>query len=125
MDQISQAERRETLQFLMSCEMPAQHKRILIEALTQTMRNEDDAADATAAGAIAPAWQPSEIERLSEFLRPRVAQNWQHADEALTRIAAELRRTPVDVASKARELGFASSIDFAVARRATQSKSDE
>jgi hypothetical protein len=116
MNRVSQSARRDTLQYLMSCDMPSEHKRVLIDALTQVMRNEDTASDEqTATQGLRP-WQPPELDQLREFLSNRVARSWQDADEVLTQLAVELQRNPADVRAKARELGLASSIDFAVAR---------
>jgi Integrase/Phage integrase, N-terminal len=58
-------------------------------------------------------WQEHEIVQLKSFLRDRVARSWQHADECVMQLAAQLRRDPQSIREKAVELGLGASVDAA------------
>jgi hypothetical protein len=113
----SAASMRNALQFLLSSDIPSDHKAVLIEALTFAMRDHDarQLELTTALDATGP-WQPEETARLEAFLTGKVARSWQHADEILTHLASQLHRNPHYVRSKATELGFGESIDYRLAK---------
>lgn len=106
------------LRFVITSDMPAEHKAVLIEVLTQALRD-DEAAElqreevAQAQGA----WQEHEIEQLKSFLHGRTATSWQHADECVMHLAAQLHRDPGSVRDKAMELGLGTAVDYRFARQ--------
>jgi len=106
------------LRFVITSEMPAEHKATLIEVLTQTLRN-DEAAELhrEAAAQAQGEWPEDEIIQLQAFLRGRTARSWQHADECVMHLAAQLHRDPVLVRNKAIELGFGGAVDYRFAHR--------
>ena len=105
------------LRFVITSEIPAEHKAVLIEVLTQTLRD-----DATAelrrqtAEKMHREWQEPEIVQLKSFLQDRTANSWQHADEGVMQLAAQLRRDPRAIREKAVELGFSASVDYRFAK---------
>jgi hypothetical protein len=109
---------RATLQYVLSADMPSEHKAVLIDLLTQALRDHDtnrvrqqavrEEGDRT--------WQEDETTRLSSLLLGKIAKSWQNADELLMYAAAQLHRTPPEVRAKALELGLGASIDFNVAK---------
>jgi hypothetical protein len=104
---------RAALGFAMTAEMPSEHRATLIEVLTQALR--DDAAADLRRQALANArgeWQEHEIVHLKSFLPGRIAKSWQHADECVMQLAAQLRRDPRSVRDKATELGFGAAVDY-------------
>jgi hypothetical protein len=108
---------RDTLQFVVASDIPAQHKRILLDAITQALR----AAEAVehrvgTQQKISENWDTDEAQAVETFLRGKVAISWQHADEVLMRLAGELHRTPADVRTKATELGLGAAVDYALAK---------
>ena len=106
---------RATLQFVVSSDMPAEHKVVMIQALTHTLR----AAEAEQHRRVnqqQPVWQAQETAQLQGLLEGRTAQGWQQGDEMLMRAASLLHRAPDDVRAKAAELGLGASIDYAQAR---------
>jgi hypothetical protein len=111
------------LQFVITSSIPSEHKATLIEVLTRALR--DDEAAELRRQAVANArgeWQEHEIEQLKAFLRDRIARSWQHADECVMHLAAQLHRDPRSVRDKATDLGLGASVDyrFAMARRQTR-----
>jgi hypothetical protein len=106
---------RATLQFVVSSDMPAEHKVVMIQALTHTLRAEE-AEHHRRANQQQPVWQAQETAQLQALLTGRTAQGWQHGDELLMRAAALLHRAPDDIRAKAAELGLSASIDFGQAR---------
>lgn len=109
---------REALQFLIGSDLPAQHKRVLVEAVTQALRAGRSAEiDLEAKKPTPQEWLPQETERIAAFLHEKVAGSWQHADEILIGLAGELRRAPDDVRRKAIELGFGVGVDYRLAKR--------
>jgi hypothetical protein len=111
-------EMREALQFLMHTQMPAQHKRVLLEALTGALREEEAAqVRAESQNLTNVEWRPHETEAVETALRGHLARSWQHGDEVLMRLAAELHRHPNDVRAKAGELGLGSGVDYALAKK--------
>ncbi|MET0659060.1 MAG: hypothetical protein ABW110_12995 [Steroidobacteraceae bacterium] len=119
--QDAQAQIRDTLEYVLASAIPAQHKSVLIEALTEALRKQLDADDreqfVRQAGA---PWQASEVEDLRMFLEGKVAKSWQHADELAMHIASQLHRSIGDVRAKAIEAGLGASIEY---RRALVSES--
>jgi hypothetical protein len=105
------------LRFVIATDMPSQHKATLIEVLTQTMR--DESAAALRRHAVAQAqgeWRDHEISQLKSLLQGRTATSWQHADECVMHVAAQLHRAPESVRTKAAELGFGAAVDFQIAK---------
>lgn len=116
---------RDTLQYVLSSEIPSQHKAVLIEVLTQALREQSDAhAREQSAHRAGAQWQTQELRELESFLEGKTAKSWQHADELAMHLAAQLHRSLDDVRAKAVELGFGGCIDY---RRAflTQAKEVE
>jgi hypothetical protein len=102
---------REALGFLPECNIPAQYKRLIIDAVETAAR----AAEASGMPQVRPdasEWQPHEVQLVQEFLAGKVAANWQHADERLMHLAVTLRRTPDDIKRKASELGLGVGVDY-------------
>lgn len=101
------------LQFVIAGAIPSEHKVTLIEVLTQAVRD-DDAAElrrqslARSRGE----WQEHEIVHLQSSLQGRIANSWQHADECVMHLSAQLRRDPRSVRDKATELGFGAAVDY-------------
>jgi sarcosine oxidase delta subunit len=106
------------LRFVITSEMPAEHKATSIEVLTQAIRDEGAATLRREAHARSQGeWQDPEIVRLKSFLHGRVATSWQHADECVMHLATQLHRDPAAVRHKATELGLGSAVDYRVARQ--------
>lgn len=98
--------------------MLSEHKATLIEVLTQALRD-DEAAEAHRE-AVAQAqgeWQEHEIAQLKSFLHGRTARSWQHADECVMNLAAQLHRDPGSVRHKATELGLGTAVDYRFAKQ--------
>jgi hypothetical protein len=109
---------RDALQFVLASDMPAQHKAVLIQTLTQAMRDKETAfLHQQAADRVGPSWQADETSQLQSALQGKVARSWQHADELLMRTALQLHRDPGAVRLKATELGLGASVDYALAKR--------
>lgn len=106
------------LQFVISSDIPAEHKATLIEVLTQSLRD-GDASELRrqAAAQASEKWQEHEILELKAFLQDRIAKSWQHADECVMHLAARLHRSPQSVREKAIELGLGASVDYRYARK--------
>jgi hypothetical protein len=105
------------LRFVVVSDIPAEHKRVLINVLTQALR-EDDAAELRRKSAeqTRPPWTPEGVARLQSLLEGKIARSWQHADEILMGTAAQLQREPLDVRSQATRLGLGRAVDYAVAK---------
>ena len=108
------------LRYVITSEITAVHKATLIEVLTRALRDHDAAelhrqASAQAGGE----WQEAEILELEAFLQGRIASSWQHADECVMRMAAQLHRDPRSVRDKATQLGLGASVDYRFARTLT------
>jgi hypothetical protein len=93
--------------------MASAHEETLIEVLTHTMHNDGTPdlrrREFVQAGA---KWQEHEITHLRLFLQHRLARSWQHADECLMQVAAQLQRDPRSVRDKATQLGLGASVDY-------------
>lgn len=105
---------RAALGFVVTDDMPSEHKATLIEVLTQALRDDDAATKSRGqASAHTPKeWQEHEIVHLKSFLPGRIAKSWQHADECVMHLAAQLHRDPRSVRDKATELGFGAAVDY-------------
>lgn len=108
----AQAQIRDTLEYVMASAIPAQYKAVLIEALTQALRNQQDADDRRQSTQAGVAWDAQELVHLKTFLEGKVAKSWQHADELAMHLASQLHRSLGDVRTKAIELGFGASIVY-------------
>lgn len=76
------------LRFVVISDTLSEHKAILIEALTQTMRA--DAAAESSQREVAQAageWQEHEIAQMKSFLHDQPARSWQHADECVMHLS--------------------------------------
>ena len=106
------------LRFVITSEMPAEHKATLIEVLTQTLRN-DEAAELhrEAAAQAQGEWREDEVIQLQAFLHGRTARSWQHADECVMHLAAQLHRDPASIRDKATKLGLGVAVDYRFARQ--------
>jgi hypothetical protein len=114
---------REALQFLIASDMPMQHKRVLMETVTDALKAGQVAESRMATVQhVSLEWQPKDTEIVTAFLQNKVARSWQHADETLMWLASELHRRPDDVRTKAIELGLGMGIDYGLAKK-TQSVS--
>jgi hypothetical protein len=113
------------LRFVISSEMPAQHKATLIEVLTQALRD-DEAAERRRQSLEQEhaEWQQHEVEQLKAFLVDRVASSWQHADESVMHLATQLRRDPRSIRDKALELGLTASVDYRYAKTLDRSRDE-
>ena len=127
-DAHSSAALEAALQFMMSSDIPSNHKAVVIELLTSALRNhETQHIEAVASAHESVPWQEADSERLKALLAGKVANSWQHADELLMQLANSLGRDSTTVRSKAIELGFGASIDFRLAKQAARNReaSDE
>ncbi len=117
MSDITPDELREALQCLITSDLPADPKRILISAVMDSLVQREAAIAARAAvGESCTAWKSTELDQAVAFLKGKVAKSWQNADEIVMHLARELHRLPVDVRNKAIELGFAVAVDYRQAR---------
>lgn len=113
------------LRFVITSEMPSEHKATLIEVLTQAIRDEEAAELRRAAHARSKGeWQEPEIVQLKSFLQGRTATSWQHADECVMQLATQLHRDPASVRDKATELGLGTAVDYRFARQLKQSREE-
>lgn len=105
------------LRFVIASHDGAEHKPILIDVLTQALRDDETAELRRHEVAQASAeWHEHEIVQLTAFLRGRLARSWQHADESVMHLAAQLHRDPHSVRDKAKQLGLGSSVDYRFAK---------
>jgi hypothetical protein len=114
----SQTQLLSALQFLMTSDMPSEHKAVLIETVTHVLREHDTAEIRSnqAAAQATTEWQAHETTQLRAQLDGRIANSWQQADETALRLASQLRRHPLDIRAKAVELGFGVAVDFRLAK---------
>jgi hypothetical protein len=113
------------LRFVVISDTLSEHKAILIEALTQTLRA--DAAVEHSQRQVAQAageWQDHEVAQMKSFLHDQPAKSWQHADECVMHLAAQLHRDPRAVRDKATQLGLGASVDFRFAKALQQARSE-
>jgi hypothetical protein len=105
------------LRFVTTSDFPSEHKAILIDLLTQALRDDETAELSRRAVAQAGAqWQEHELAQLRSFLQHRLARSWQHADEGVMQLAAQLHRDPQAVRDKATQLGLGASVDYRFAK---------
>lgn len=106
------------LRFVISSNLPSEHKATLIEVLTQALRD-DEAAELhrEAAAQAQGEWQEHEIAQLKTYLHGRTARSWQHADECVMHVAAQLHRDPGSIRQKATELGMGTAVDYRFAKQ--------
>lgn len=122
-DSLTPAALHSALRFLISSDLPAEHKAVLIETVTQALRDQETAhLRAQSAEQAIGSWQTHEVEQLESYLQGRVANSWQQADELMMHLAARLHRNPRDVRAKATELGFGAGVDFRQARALMQAR---
>lgn len=116
---------RATLQFLMTSDIPSEHKSVLIEMLTQVLREHDTTAiRGRVAAQVGGEWQADETAQLHEYLQGRVANSWQQADEVAMHLSAQLHRHPLEIRAKAVELGFGVAVDFRLAKARVRPERD-
>ena len=124
-DSRRQAALHAALRFVITNETGAEHKPILIDVLTQAMRNDETAELSRRAVAQAgEEWQEHEVAQLTSFLHDRPARSWQHADESVMQLAAQLHRDPQSVRDKATKLGLGASVDYRFAKAMKQSRGE-
>lgn len=113
------------LRFVIADDMPSEHKAVLIEVLTQRLRDQEAAyVRGQAAEQAGGEWQEHEVVQLRTFLQGKIAKGWQHADESLMYLAAQLSRDPRSVRAKATELGLGAGVDFRVAKVVRQAQEE-
>lgn len=113
------------LRFVISDDMPGEHKATLIEVLTQAVRDDEAADSRRQALARAPGeWLEHEIVHLKSSLQGRIAKSWQQADECVMHLAAQLRRDPRSVRDKATELGLGAAVDYRFAKAVERARSE-
>jgi hypothetical protein len=113
------------LRFVVTNDNGAEHKPILIDVLTQAMR--DDASAEQRRHEVAQAgeeWQEHEIAQLTASLQGRLARSWQHADESVMQLAAQLHREPQAVREKATQIGLGAAVDFRFAKALKQASAE-
>jgi hypothetical protein len=116
-DSQSLAATRAALHYVAGSSMPAEHKAVVIEALTQALRaREAMHALQQAAAPADKSWLPHETAHMQASLQGKIANSWQHADEMLMRLASQLHRRPNDIRTKATELGLGAGVDYRMAR---------
>lgn len=116
---------RSALQFLLTSDIPSQYKSVLIETVTQALRDQESVRLLRqAAEQASRQWQAYETEQVQSFLQGRIANSWQQADELLMHLATQLHRNPHDVRVKATELGFGVGVDYGLAKIRAQSSDD-
>jgi hypothetical protein len=117
---------RAALGFVVTDDMPSEHKATLIEVLTQALRDDDAATNSRrqAAAHTPGEWQEHEIVHLKTFLPGRIAKSWQHADECVMHLAAQLHRDPRSVRDKATELGFGAAVDYRFSKALKRASSE-
>lgn len=114
---------RAALQYVVATEMPASHKAVLIETLTEALRTRQ-AADEELEQGERP-WQSEEAARVESTLRGRIAKSWQDADESLMHLALQLQRPPAEVRTMAAKLGVGAGVDYALAKQCPRPSDDE
>jgi hypothetical protein len=113
------------LRFVIASETGAEHKPILIDVLTQALRDDETAElRRHAVAQSSEEWQEHEIAQLTAFLKDRLARNWQHADESVMHLAAQLHRDPGSVRDKAMQLGLGASVDYRYAKAIKQARDE-
>lgn len=113
------------LRFVITADVPSDHKAILIELLLQALRD-DEAAELRRQHVSRDCreWQEHELVVLESFLRNRIARNWQDADESVMHLAMQLHRDPRSVRDKAKEVGLGASVDYWLSKTLKQARGD-
>ena len=101
------------MQYLIASDIPSEHKSVMMDALTEVLRTRLQPPVAEPGSG---PWQPHETTQLQSFLEGKLANSWQHADELLMHVAAQLHRDPVEVRAKATELGLGVGVDYQLAK---------
>ncbi len=105
------------LRFVVVSDIPADHKRVLIDVLTQALRADEVAElERKNATKVQPPWAAEDVARLESVLAHKVARSWQNADEIVMGTAVQLHREPFDVRAKAKQLGLGRAVDYAIAK---------
>lgn len=105
------------LQFVRAADIPPQHRTVLIEVLNQALhQQEHHSAERRVELPPGWEWQPHEIMLVQSSLEGKVAKSWQHADELVMLLAAQLNRDLRSVRAKATQLGLSAAVDYRVAR---------
>jgi hypothetical protein len=113
------------LRFVITNDTGAEHKAILIDVLTQALRDDETAELTRRAVAEAGAeWQEHEVAQLTSFLRERSARSWQHADETVMQLSAQLHRNPQSIRDKATQLGLGAAVDYRFAKAMQQRRGE-
>jgi hypothetical protein len=113
------------LRFVVTSDIPAEHKAILIEVLIQTLRDEEAIElRRKSAARVEVEWQEHEVVQLRSLLQDRIAKSWQHADECVMQLAAQLQRDPRSIRDKATELGLGASVDYRFAKALTEVRNE-
>jgi hypothetical protein len=115
-DTPSVAALRSTLQYTKSSTMPADHKVVLLDLLTQAIRDRQAQETQSSLDNAAKPWEEADTLMLQSFLEGKVATSWQHADELLVFVASRLGREPSYVRSRATDFGLGAGVDFRLAR---------
>lgn len=106
------------LRFVITSAIPSQHKATLIDVLTHALRDDEAAERYREAAAHASGeWQEHELVQLKSYLHDRTAKSWQHADECVMQLAAQLHRDAESIRHKATELGLGAAVDYRFARQ--------
>lgn len=106
------------LRFVITSELPSEHKVTLIEVLTQAIRDGEAAELHRQSVARSQGeWQEHEVEELKSLLHGLTARSWQHADECVMQLATRLHRDPASVRHKATELGLGTAVDYRFVRQ--------
>lgn len=124
-DSLGPAALQAALRFVITSAIPSEPKATLIAVLTQALR--DDAAADLRRQAVAQGqgeWPEHEIVQLKTLLQDRVASSWQHADECVMQLAAQLHRDPRSIREKAADLGLSASVDYRFAKALKLTRSD-
>jgi hypothetical protein len=116
----SEAAIRSTMQFVHTSDIPSHHKTVILEVLNDSLRHGHYGASLHDASE--QSWTPEQDAELRTYLEDKLPISWQHADELVMSIATRLQRTPHEIRRKAAELGLASSVDYAIARRTPREK---
>jgi hypothetical protein len=117
---------RSTLQYVVSSDIPAEHKAVLIEAVTGLLRSQESQEERQRlSDTECRSWQTDELTHLDRSLDGKLAKSWQDADETLLLIASQLHRRSSEVRTKAVERGFTAAVDFAVAKAVKASRTDD
>lgn len=110
------------LRFVLRAEIPAEHRAVLIEVLTRSIRQQEaeSVRQQEEQASASTEWLEHEIAQLRSFLHGKVARGWQLADEQVMHVAAHLHRDPKTVRAKAIELGLGAAVDYRIAKMTEQ-----